>query len=271
MIGDVDQCVEELARLVALGARSLILNPVFDEAEQLETLGGMVGRASCSALTGPVRGPECRVGSHDPLTGGWTTMGLTVPAIPHSFPRSGRLRAADTVVMVIDMQVEFCGKGGYVDRLGRDLAPLRAPVEPIRHVLAIARARRFRVVHTREGYQPDLSDLQPWKRWDNPNDPIKVGDPGPLGRTLIRGEPCWEFIPELRPAAGERVFDKSGFGAFASTDLDAVLRGWGVQNLVLTGVTTDCCVHSTLREAVDQGVRLPGARGLRRDVEPDLS
>jgi biuret amidohydrolase len=180
-------------------------------------------------------------------------MGLTVPAIPHGFPRSGRLRAADTVVMVIDMQVDFCGKGGYVDRLGRDLAPLRAPIEPIRHVLAIARARGFRVVHTREGYQPDLSDLQPWKRWDNPNDPIKVGDPGPLGRTLIRGEPCWDFIPELRPAAGERVFDKSGFGAFASTDLDAVLRGWGVQNLVLTGVTTDCCVHSTLREAVDRG------------------
>jgi nicotinamidase-related amidase len=180
-------------------------------------------------------------------------MGLTIPSLPHAFPRSGDLSSADTVVMVIDMQVEFCAKGGYVERLGRDLAPLRAPIEPIRRVLAAVRRRGFRVVHTREGYQPDLSDLQPWKRWDNPNDPIKVGDQGPLGRTLIRGEPCWDFIAELRPPPGERVFDKAGFGAFASTDLDVVLRAWGVQNLVLTGVTTDCCVHSTLREAVDRG------------------
>jgi len=178
---------------------------------------------------------------------------IAVRATPHDFPRSGDLRPANTALVVIDMQVDFCGKGGYVDRLGRDLALLRAPIGPIRRVLAAARSRGFRIVHTREGYAPDLSDLQPWKRWDDPNDPIRVGDPGPLGRTLIRGEPCWDFIPELRPDPDEPVFDKAGFGAFAFTDLDRVMRDGGVENLILMGVTTDCCVHSTLREAVDRG------------------
>lgn len=180
-------------------------------------------------------------------------MGISVRAAPHAFPRSADLRPDNTAVLVIDMQVDFCGKSGYMDRLGCDLDLLRAPIEPIRRVLAAARPAGFRVVHTREGYRPDLSDLQLWKRRANPKHPVRVGDAGPLGRALIRGEPCWDFIPELKPEAGEHVFDKPGFGVFGFSDLDVVLRNWRVENLVLTGVTTDCCVHSVLREAIDLG------------------
>src|SRR5262249_26090662 len=142
---------------------------------------------------------------------------------------------------------------GYMHRLGWDVKRLRAPIEPLRQVLAAARAHGLRVVHTREGYRPDLADVQPWKRWPRENERVRIGDPGPLGRALIRGEPGWDIVPELRPLAGERVFDKPGFGVFAFTDADAVLRGWSIQNVVLTGVTTDCCVHSILREALDRG------------------
>jgi nicotinamidase-related amidase len=174
---------------------------------------------------------------------------MQIPAVAHPFPRSGDLRPDNTVVFAIDMQLDFCGAGGYMHRMGYDLPHLRAPVDPIRQVLAAARAAGYRVVHTREGYAADLSDVQRWKRWGTE----KIGQPGPLGRALIRGEPGWEIDPELRPLDGERVFDKPGYGLFAFTDADAVLRGWGIQNVVLTGVTTDCCVHSVLREAVDRG------------------
>lgn len=176
-------------------------------------------------------------------------MSVSVPGQPRAFPRRGDLRPDNTAIVVIDMQADFCAKGGYMDRLGYDLALLRAPIEPIRRLLAVARPRGYPVVHTREGYRPDLADVQPWKRGDR----IEIGDPGPLGRALIRGEKGWDFIPEMAPQPGERVFDKPGYGAFAFTDIDATLRGRGVENLILTGVTTDCCVDSTLREALDRG------------------
>ena len=174
-------------------------------------------------------------------------------ATPHPYPRRGALRFGNTALVVIDMQSDFCAPGGYMDRLGADLGRLRAPIEPIRRVLAAARARGFRVCHTREGYAADLADLQPWKRRAGPGERVVIGDPGPLGRALIRGEPGWDFVPELRPEPAEPIFDKPGYGVFVFTDLDQVLRGWGVENLVLMGVTTDCCVHSVLREAVDRG------------------
>jgi len=172
---------------------------------------------------------------------------------PHDFPIHGDVRRENTALLVIDMQHDFCSEGGYMHRLGALLTGLRAPIEPIRRVLAAARTADLRVVHTREGYRPDLSDLQPWRRGGGPNDAIAIGDAGPTGRALIRGEPCWDIISELAPAPGERVLDKPSYGPFATTDLDALLRGWGVQNLVLTGVTTDCCVTSCLREALDRG------------------
>lgn len=172
---------------------------------------------------------------------------------PHDFPIHGELRRGNTALLVIDMQHDFCSEGGYMHRLGASLSGLRAPIEPIQHVLAAARAAGFPVVHTREGYRSDLSDLQPWKRGGGPNDAIAIGDTGPMGRALIRGEPCWDIIPELAPAPGERVLDKPSYGPFATTGIDTLLRGWGIRNLVLTGVTTDCCVTSCLREALDRG------------------
>jgi len=176
-------------------------------------------------------------------------MSVSVPGHPFPFPRRGGLRPETTAVFVIDMQRDFCAEGGYMDRLGADLAPLRAPIAPIQRVLAAVRPLGYRVVHTREGYAADLGDVQRWKLADR----VKIGERGPLGRALIRGEPGWETVPELRPQPGEPVFDKPGYGVFAFTDVDATLRGWGVEHVVLTGVTTDCCVHSILREALDRG------------------
>ncbi len=168
---------------------------------------------------------------------------------PHAFPRDGGLSPDTTALMIVDMQHDFCSIGGYMDRLGVKLAGLRAPIAPLRRVLAAAREGGYRIVHTREAYRPDLSDVQPWKRHDR----IAIGDAGKLGRALIRGEPGWQILPELAPAPGEPVFDKASYGAFATTEIDEVLRGWAIRNLVLTGVTTDCCVTSCLREALDRG------------------
>lgn len=176
-------------------------------------------------------------------------MTVSVPGIPRAFPRSGDLRPDNTAIFVVDMQADFCAAGGYMDRSGCDLALLRAPIHPIRRLLEIVRPLGYHVVHTREGYGPDLADVQRWKR----SDQIGIGDVGPLGRALIRGEPGWDFVPEMTPWPGEPVFDKPGYGVFAFTDVDATLRHWGVEHVVLTGLTTDCCVHSILREALDRG------------------
>jgi nicotinamidase-related amidase len=180
-------------------------------------------------------------------------MSTRVSGNPHDFPLSGELRPGNTALVVIDMQHDFCSEGGYMHRSGASLAGLRAPIAPIRRVLAAARAAGCHVLHTREGYGRDLADLQPWKRGGGPNDTVAIGDAGPMGRALVRGEPCWEIIPELAPAPGEHVLDKASYGPFATTNIDALLRNWGVRNLVLTGVTTDCCVTSCLREALDRG------------------
>ena len=181
-------------------------------------------------------------------------MPTTIAADPYSFPLNGGIDPSNTALLVIDMQIDFCGPGGYIERLGIDLAAVRAPIVPIGRVLAAMRARGFIVVHTRETFQPDLSDAQPHRLFRGADGAgIVPGDESPLGRCLIEGEPCWDIIEELAPAKGEAIFNKNGYGAFGTTAIHAHLRDRGIANLVLTGVTTDCCIHSNLREALDRG------------------
>ena len=179
-----------------------------------------------------------------------------VNANPYPWPFDGAATPANTALVVIDMQFDFVGLGGYVDRMGYDLSAVRAPIGPIAALLARARVLGMHVIHTREGHRPDLSDLPANKRWRSRRigaEGVGIGDPGPNGRILVRGEPGWDIIPELAPATGEPIIDKPGKGSFCATDLELQLNLRGIRYLVLTGVTTDVCVHTTMREANDRG------------------
>jgi nicotinamidase-related amidase len=173
---------------------------------------------------------------------------VTVPADPYPF----EFDPAHAALLLIDMQRDFVEPGGFGETLGNDVSQLRAVIPPLQAVLAATRGAGLTVIHTREGHRPDLSDCPPAKLTRG-KPALRIGDPGPKGRILIRGEYGHDIIDELAPADGELVIDKPGKGSFYATGLDDTLRSRGITSLIVTGVTTEVCVHTTVREANDRG------------------
>jgi len=173
---------------------------------------------------------------------------VTVQAQPGEFEFDRRT----TALLSIDFQRDFMEAGGFGESLGNDVSTVRAAIEPARRVLAAARAAGLVVIHTREGHRADLTDLFPAKR-DRGKPSLRIGDPGPMGRILVRGAPGHDIVPELAPSAGEPVVDKPGKGAFYATDLETILRARQITHLIIMGVTTEVCVQTTAREANDRG------------------
>jgi nicotinamidase-related amidase len=175
-------------------------------------------------------------------------MTTLVPAKPYPFAFEPRT----TALVVIDMQRDFLEPGGFGELLGNDVSLLSAAVEPLKAVLAAARGTGMAVIHTREGHRPDLSDCPPSKRARG-GLATGIGDPGPKGRILVRGEYGHDIVDDVAPAPGEIVLDKPGKGSFCATDLELILRNLEIKSLIVTGVTTEVCVHTTVREANDRG------------------
>jgi nicotinamidase-related amidase len=171
-----------------------------------------------------------------------------VSAEPYEFEFS----PTTVALLIIDMQRDFLEPGGFGEMLGNDVSQLRSTIEPNKRLLSIWRSRGWHVIHTREGHRPDLGCL-PMAKKVRGRSPTTIGDPGPMGRILVRGEAGHDIIPELYPKFGEAVIDKPGKGAFYATDLHAILMNRGIKQLVVTGVTTEVCVNTTVREANDRG------------------
>ena len=184
--------------------------------------------------------------THDSITHASTTR--TLKAEPYDLQFS----LEHTALLMIDMQRDFLEEGGFGSILGNDVSLLRVAIEPCQKLLRAARERGMKVIHTREGHAPDLSDCPPSKKARG-NLKIGIGDRGPMGRILIRGEHGHDLVPELQPLANEAVVDKPGKGAFYATDLDLILRNADIKTLIVCGVTTEVCINTTVREANDRG------------------
>jgi biuret amidohydrolase len=169
-------------------------------------------------------------------------------------PEAIALDLTKTALVVIDMQRDFLEPGGFGASLGNDVSLLRTCIEPCQKLLSAARSLGMMVIHTREGHLPDLSDA-PIAKIERGKPSLRIGSEGPMGRILVRGEPGHDIIPELAPWKGELVIDKPGKGAFYQTDLQTQLQAKAIENLLVCGVTTEVCVHTTVREANDRGYR----------------
>jgi nicotinamidase-related amidase len=173
---------------------------------------------------------------------------IELSAKPYPFP----FDLEHAALIIIDMQRDFLEPGGFGEMLGNDVSQLAGTIAPTKRLLGAARAAGLLVIHTREGHRPDLSDLPPAKKRRGKGE-LTIGDPGPMGRILVQGEPGHDIIPELYPKPGEPVIDKPGKGAFYATDLQLILANQGVTQLIICGVTTEVCVNTTAREANDRG------------------
>lgn len=173
---------------------------------------------------------------------------LVVKSEPYDF----EFEPQATALIVIDMQNDFVNLGGFGEFLGNDVSLLRRAIGPIKNILSAVRGTEIKVIHTREGHRPDLSDC-PLSKLKRGKLKVRIGDEGPMGRVLVRGYRGHEIIDELKPLEGEPIIDKPGKGSFYATDLHLVLQDWGIKYLVITGVTTEVCVHTTVREANDRG------------------
>lgn len=173
---------------------------------------------------------------------------IEIPAKPYPL----RLDPVSTALIVIDMQRDFLEPGGFGAMLGNDVSLLRSAIVPCQRLLSTARTAGLLVIHTREGHRPDMTDA-PLAKVSRGKGPTRIGDVGPMGRILIRGEPGHDFIAELYPQPGEVVLDKPGKGSFYQTDLALILANRGIHSLIVAGVTTEVCVHTTVREANDRG------------------
>ncbi|CAN5791884.1 cysteine hydrolase [soil metagenome] len=179
-------------------------------------------------------------------------MDMNQPVSLDAEPYSFEFVPSQCALLIIDMQRDFLEPGGFGDMLGNDVSQLRRTIEPNQKLLAAWRSVGLQVLHTREGHRPDLADLPPAKKVRGKGSKT-IGDVGPMGRILVRGEPGHDIIPELYPLPSEPVIDKPGKGAFFATDLHAILQNLGIKQLVVTGVTTEVCVNTTVREANDRG------------------
>lgn len=172
---------------------------------------------------------------------------ITIEALPSSF----NCNVKELALMIIDMQRDFCYQGGFGESLGNDITKTKSIIPTVKELLDFAREKGIFVVHTREGHRPDLTDLTENKYARGSS--LKIGDKGPMGRILVRGEYGHDIVDELTPVFGEPIIDKPGKGAFFATDLDLILRNKNIKHIVFAGVTTHVCVSTTIREANDRG------------------